>query len=377
MENPAGSKARRRHALLARPVFDGQPPGRRMRGMIPAREPVKGEREQNSGYRPSPVFPRLRLRRLRRSEGLRALVRETALDPGDLVMPFFVRAGAEEARPIASMPGHFQHSRASLLKTASEAPSLGIRAVILFGIPEDKDASAVGAWKEDGIVQETIRALKDAHPDLVVMADLCLCEYMDHGHCGVVREGEIVNDETIALYGKTAVSLARAGADVIAPSGMMDGQVAAIREGLDSAGFSSTPILAYAAKHASALYGPFREAAESAPAFADRAGYQMDPANRREAMREIEQDIIEGADAVMVKPALSALDIIRDASRLWDLPVAAYSVSGEYAMVKAASQKGWIDEKKAALECLTAVKRAGARFIVSYYAFEAARWLGR
>ena len=320
-------------------------------------------------------FPTTRPRRLRATPALRRLVRETALSADDFVMPLFVRPGRGERRAIKSMPGHFQYSVDQLVKAVGPLASAGVPGVILFGIPQRKDAQATGAYAKDGIVQRAVRAVKDRFPDLAVMADLCFCEYTDHGHCGVVEGGRVVNDATLALAAKTAVSQAEAGADVIAPSGMMDGQVGAIRRALDGAGFSETPILAYSAKYASAFYGPFREAAESPPKFGDRATYQMDPANFREALRETALDVEEGADMVMVKPALPYLDVLKAVKERFQLPTAAYSVSGEFAMIKAAAQAGWIDEKRTALEALTSIKRAGADFILTYYALEAARWL--
>ena len=303
-------------------------------------------------------------------------MRETTLHPSDFVLPVFVRPGKGEKRPIKSMPGHFQYSVDEMVKALGPAVSAGVPAVMLFGIPEKKDAKASGACARDGIVQRALKAAKDRHPELVLIADLCFCEYTDHGHCGIVKDERILNDPTLELAARTAVSQAEAGADVIAPSGMMDGQVGAIRKALDAAGLEMTPILAYAAKYASAFYGPFREAAESPPKFGDRATYQMDPANAREALRETALDVEEGADMVMVKPALPYLDIIRAVRDRFSLPTAAYSVSGEYAMVKAAAAKGWIDERKVALESLLSIKRAGADFILTYYALEAARWLG-
>ena len=273
------------------------------------------------------------------------------------------------------MPGHFQYSTDEFLKALSVAVSVGIPAIILFGIPEKKDARGSGAWAKDGIVQRAAAAAKAKFPDLVVIADLCFCEYTDHGHCGIVRKGRVINDETLEFCARTAVSQARSGVDVVAPSGMMDGQVAAIRRGLDAEGFSETPILAYAAKYASAFYGPFRDAAESPPKFGDRSSYQMDPANFREALREAALDIEEGADVIMVKPALPYLDVLSAVRQKCPVPVAAYNVSGEFSMIKAAAKAGWIDGKKAALEALTAIKRAGADFIVTYHALEAARWL--
>lgn len=321
------------------------------------------------------AFPLTRPRRMRASPALRGLVRETSLAPGDFVMPFFVRPGKGQKRAIESMSGHFQYSTDELLKALPPVVSAGIGAIILFGIPEKKDKGASGAFAKDGIIQNAARAAKDRFPGLVVIADLCFCEYTDHGHCGIVKKGVIVNDETLALAAKTAVSQARAGADIIAPSGMMDGQVGAIRRALDSGGLSATPILAYSAKYASAFYGPFREAAESPPQFGDRSSYQMDPANLREALRETALDIEEGADMVMVKPALPYLDVIAQVRERFGLPTAAYSVSGEFSMIKAAAARGWINEKTAALEALTGIKRAGADAIITYYALEAARWL--
>ena len=322
------------------------------------------------------AFPQERPRRLRATPGLRALVRETVLRPDDLVMPLFVRPGRGEKRPIKSMPGQYQFSVDELVKAAGPLAAAGVPGVILFGIPTRKDARASGAYASDGIVQKAARALKSRHPRLVVMADLCFCEYTDHGHCGVVRrDGTIDNDATLELAAKAALSLTQAGCDVIAPSGMMDGQVAAIRRALDGGGFCETPILAYAVKYASAFYGPFRDAAESPPKFGDRATHQMDPANKREALREAALDVAEGADMVMVKPALPCLDVLAAVRAECRVPVSAYCVSGEYAMIKAAAAQGWVDERKVALEALTAIKRAGADFILTYHALEAARWL--
>ncbi|MBI5240442.1 MAG: porphobilinogen synthase [Elusimicrobia bacterium] len=321
-------------------------------------------------------FPQERPRRLRATPGLRALVRETVLRPDDLVMPFFVRPGKGEKRPIKSMPGQSQLTVDELVKAATHVAAAGVPAVILFGIPDRKDAKATGAYARDGIVQMAARALKARHPGLVVMADLCFCEYTDHGHCGVVRRnGSIDNDATLELAAKTAVSQAEAGCDVVAPSGMMDGQVAAIRKALDGAGFEETPILAYAVKYASGFYGPFRDAAESPPKFGDRSTHQMDPGNSREALREADLDAAEGADMLMVKPALPYLDVLAAVRARCHLPVAAYCVSGEYSMIKAAAARGWIDEKRVALEALTSIRRAGADFILTYHALEAARWL--
>jgi porphobilinogen synthase len=312
------------------------------------------------------TFPVTRLRRLRRTSGLRGLVRETRLDLEDFVMPLFV--GPE---PIANpdLPGMARHSIETLAAEADELVRLGVKAVILFGIPDEKDEEGSGAWDDDGIVQRALRELQGR--DLVLITDVCLCEYTSHGHCGVVGDGEeIDNDATLELLARTARSHVDAGADVVAPSDMMDGRVGAIRDELPD-----TPVIAYSAKYASAFYGPFREAAESAPAFGDRRGYQMDPANVREALRECEQDVAEGADVLMIKPALPYLDVIRAARERFDLPLAAYNVSGEYAMVKAAAAKGFLDERQAALESLTAIKRAGADFVVSYWTKDLATWL--
>lgn len=324
--------------------------------------------------RAAPV-PFRRFRRLRRSDELRALVRETALSPGDLVYPLFVTHGEGVRREITSMPGQFQLSADQLGKEAEELLALGIPAVILFGLPATKDEGGSEAYDPQGIVQQAVRVLKQAAPRLLVVTDVCLCEYTSHGHCGVVVDGEVDNDATLPLLAQTAVSHAAAGADVVAPSDMMDGRVAAIRAALDEAGFGRVPIMSYAAKQASAFYGPFRVAAESAPQFGDRRSYQMDPGNWREALREIEADIEEGADIIMVKPALSNLDIIARAREAFRLPIAAYNVSGEYAMVKAAAAAGYLDERLAAVEVLTAIRRAGADIIITYHAKEAARWL--
>ena len=322
-------------------------------------------------------FPIQRLRRTRRTGPLRSLVRETRLSRSDLVYPLFVTVGEDVKNPVASMPGVFQLSITHAVAEARRAHGLGVPAVLLFGIPDQKDEAASGAYDPEGIVQLATRAIKDAVPELIVITDVCLCEYTSHGHCGVVEKGtgEILNDVSLELLARTASSHAAAGADVVAPSDMMDGRVAAIRSELDNEGFQNTPILAYAAKYASAFYGPFREAAESAPAFGDRRSYQMDPANAREALLEVELDVEEGADIVMVKPALPYLDVVRRVREATNLPVAAYSVSGEYAMIKAASQKGWLDERAVVLEALTGIKRAGADVIISYYAPDIARWL--
>jgi porphobilinogen synthase len=322
-------------------------------------------------------FPIQRLRRTRRTGALRGLVRETRLSPSDLVYPIFVTVGEDVKNPVASMPGVFQLSINHAVAEAKRAGDLGVPAVLLFGIPNQKDEAASGAYDPEGIVQLATRAIKDAAPELIVITDVCLCEYTSHGHCGVVEKGtgEVMNDVSLELLARTASSQAEAGADIVAPSDMMDGRVAAIRSELDNEGFQDTPILAYAAKYASAFYGPFREAAESAPAFGDRRSYQMDPANAREALLEVELDVEEGADIVMVKPALPYLDVLRRVRETTKLPVAAYSVSGEYAMIKAASQNGWLDERTAVLEALTSVKRAGADIIVTYHAPDVARWL--
>ncbi len=321
------------------------------------------------------AFPTTRLRRLRTSPALRALVRETTLGAGDFVLPLFVRSGKGQKRAISSMPGHFQYSVDTAVKAAGEAVKIGVPALILFGIPDSKDAKASGAYAADGIVQRAAKAIKDKYPNLILIADLCFCEYTDHGHCGIVKDSKVLNDPTLELAAMTAISQAQAGFDIIAPSGMTDGVVGMVRAALDGAGFPDKPILAYAAKYASAFYGPFREAAESPPAFGDRSTYQMDPANVLEAIREVRLDIAEGADMVMVKPALPYLDVLRAVKRRFGVPTAAYQVSGEFSMIKAAAAKGWIDERKVALESLTSIKRAGADFILTYYALEAARWL--
>jgi len=318
------------------------------------------------------AFPATRLRRLRRSGALRSLVRETRLDRADLVFPLFV---GPESRANEELPALGRFSVDDLAREAEELLGLGLSAVILFGIPEEKDEEGSGAYASDGIVQRALRSLRERYPDLVLVTDVCLCEYTSHGHCGVIENGEVANDATLELLARTAVSHVEAGADVVAPSDMMDGRVAALRSALDDAAFAETPIVSYAAKYASAFYGPFREAAESAPSFGDRRGYQMDPANVREALRECELDVAEGADALIVKPALPNLDVIRAARERFDLPVAAYNVSGEYAMVKAAAARGWLDERQAAIESLTAISRAGADFIVTYWAKELAAWL--
>jgi porphobilinogen synthase len=352
------------------------------------------------------AFPITRMRRLRQSEALRNLVRETRLSPESLIYPLFVNATEKSRREVGSMPGVFNLSVEEAVKEAREAEKLGLGGIILFGLPETKDEHATGAWVDDGIVQQATRAIKNAVPDLLVMADVCLCEYMSHGHCGVVRKSggnadtkvvvtarenlsaaaakaaqteaaryQIDNDASLEILAKTSVSLARAGADVIAPSDMMDGRVAAIRAALDQAKFSNTPILSYAAKFASAFYGPFREAADSAPQFGDRRSYQMDGANLREAMREIELDLAEGADMIMVKPALPYLDVIAAARDRFDVPLAAYQVSGEYAMIQAAAKNGWVDGERIMMESLTSIRRAGAGMVLTYFAKDAAKLL--
>jgi len=320
-------------------------------------------------------FPTIRLRRLRDNENVRILVRETHLSVSDLVYPMFAIYGEQIRKPVPSMPGIYQLSIDNLVKEVKEVVDLDIPAVLLFGIPETKDDIASSAYAEDGIIQESLRALKSAYPELLLITDVCLCEYADHGHCGPLKDGRVDNDRTLELIGKTALSHARAGADMVAPSGMMDGQVMAIRKCLDDNGYQYIPIMAYSAKYASAFYGPFRDAAESAPQFGDRRGYQMDIANNDEALREVSLDIQEGADILMVKPALCYLDIIRRVKETFGYPLAAYNVSGEYAMVKAAAQKGWIDEKRITLEILTSIKRAGADIILTYFAKDVARWL--
>ncbi len=318
------------------------------------------------------TFPLTRLRRLRRSEALRSLVRETRLDLESLVLPLIVGPATE---PNDALPALGRLSVDDLVREAEECAGLGVPAVILFGIPEDKDEEGSGAWDDDGVVQRALRALRETVPGMALLTDVCLCEYTSHGHCGVLEGEEVANDATLELLARTAVSHVEAGADVVAPSDMMDGRVGVIRGALDDAGYESTPILSYAAKYSSAFYGPFREAAGSAPAFGDRRGYQMDPANVREALRECKLDVAEGADLLMIKPALPNLDVIRAVRERFDLPVAAFNVSGEYAMVKAAAAAGWMDERQAALESLTAIKRAGADVIVTYWAKDVARWL--
>ena len=313
-----------------------------------------------------------RPRRLRRTEALRAMVRETRIDPAQLVLPLFACPGEGVRREISSMPGVANLSVDMLAEEALKAERAGVKSLILFGLPETKDATGTGAHVDDGIVQRGLATLKKAVPNMVLIADTCLCEYTDHGHCGPIANGEVDNDATLEILGRTAVSQARAGADVIAPSGMMDGMIAAIRSALDEAGFTNIPVMSYAVKYASGFYGPFREAADSAPQFGDRRGYQMDPANVREAMREAELDVEQGADILMVKPAIAYLDVIRAVRERFDLPVAAYQVSGEYAMIKAAAANGWIDEQRVVDESLLSIARAGADIIITYYATEVA-----
>ncbi len=325
------------------------------------------------------MFPTHRPRRLRQTPLLRRMVQETIVTANDLIYPLFAVPGESVAKEVKSMPGVYQLSVDKIVAEAKEVYELGIPAIILFGIPNEKDTEATGAWHDCGIVQKAATAVKEAVPDLVVIADTCLCEYTPHGHCGYLEVGDltgrVLNDPTLELLKKTAVSQAKAGADIIAPSGMMDGFVSNIRQALDEAGFQDTPILSYAAKYASAYYGPFRDAAESAPQFGDRRTYQMDPANSREAIKEVELDMAEGADMLMVKPALAYMDIIWRIKQISNLPVAAYNVSGEYSMVKAAALNDWIDEKKVVLETLTSLKRAGADLILTYHAKDAVRWL--
>jgi porphobilinogen synthase len=322
------------------------------------------------------AFPQTRLRRLRRTSPLRDLVRETRLDAGDMVLPLFVESGIDGRTPIGSMPGVDRLSITEAVREAQAAKELGLGGVILFGIPSEKDPEGTGAYDDEGIVQLAVRAIKDADPDLLVMTDVCLCEYTDHGHCGLLTpDGEVDNDPSVELLARTAVSHARAGADIVAPSDMMDGRVGAIRRALDDEGFTDVPIVAYSAKYSSAFYGPFREAADSAPSFGDRKGYQMDPANGDEALREVALDVAEGADVVMVKPALPYLDVIRRVKDATSMPVCAYSVGGEYLMLKAAAETGALDERAAVLEALTGIRRAGADIIITYHAKDAARWL--
>lgn len=321
------------------------------------------------------AFPQLRLRRLRQTEMLRALVRENRVETGDLIYPIFVEEGSGIKQEIASMPGVFHLSVDQLPQEVEEVAKLGIPAVFLFGIPKQKDEVGSAAYHPKGVIQQAIRIIKKSVPELLVVTDVCLCEYTSHGHCGIVVNGYIDNDQTLPLLARTALSHAEAGTDIVAPSDMMDGRVRVIRKTLDGEGFQNIPILSYAAKYASAFYSPFREAAELAPQFGDRRSYQMDPSNVREALREVEQDISEGADIIMVKPALAYLDVIRRVRDTFNYPLAAYNVSGEYAMVKAAAQRGWLDERQIVLEILTAIKRAGADIIITYHAKEVSRWL--
>ncbi|MCH7621669.1 MAG: porphobilinogen synthase [Chloroflexi bacterium] len=320
-------------------------------------------------------FPDMRLRRVRELEPVRSLIRETRLSASSFIYPLFVTHGQGVRQPIEPMPGCYHFSLDMLAEEVGQVAELGIPGVLLFGLPAEKDPLGTGAYDPEGIIQEAIKVIKQAAPQLLVVTDVCLCEYTDHGHCGVIENGKVDNDQTLELLARSALAQVQAGADLVAPSAMMDGQVRAIREALDRAGEQNVPIMGYAAKYASAFYGPFRVAADSTPQFGDRRSYQMDPANRRMAMREIETDIAEGADIVMVKPALAYLDVIRQARDRFDYPLAAYNVSGEYSMVKAASQQGWLDEKPVTLELLTSIQRAGADIIITYHAKEVARWL--
>lgn len=331
--------------------------------------------DQLAELKPSAIFPHVRMRRLRATAAMRAMTRETHIRLEKLIYPLFIVEGKGIRKPISSMPGIHQQSVDTMLTEVEAVAASGLKSVLLFGIPNSKDSQATGAWDANGIVQRAIREIKKRFPELVVIADTCLCEYMDHGHCGIVADGRVLNDPSLSILARAAVSQADAGADIIAPSDMMDGRVAAIRAALDSSGHTQTPIMAYSAKFASGLYGPFREAAESAPQFGDRAGYQMDPPNAREALREIELDIAEGADIIMVKPAIPYLDLISKARDITKLPIAAYNVSGEYSMVKAAAANGWIDERRVVLECLTGITRAGADLIITYHARDVAKWL--
>lgn len=321
------------------------------------------------------MYPEVRLRRLRSSANMRDLVRETRLHPSDFIHPLFVVHGEGIRKEISSLPGQYHLSVDELVKECRELYDLGVKSVMLFGIPAHKDATGSEALHDTGIVQQGLRALTEALPDMITVADICMCEYTDHGHCGILHGHEVDNDETVKYLVQQSVSMARCGAKMIAPSDMMDGRIAAIRKGLDEAGFSHIPIMSYASKFSSAFYGPFRIAADSAPSFGDRRGYQMDPTNGREALREIEQDILEGADIIMVKPALAYLDILHEASQRYDLPMAAYHVSGEYAMIKAAAEKGWIDHDRVMMESLLSIRRAGAKIILTYFAKEAAQYL--
>ncbi len=320
-------------------------------------------------------YPQVRLRRLRENEAMRRLFSETSLDVNDLIYPLFVTHGRGIRHEVESMPGVFQYSVDKLTREAKEVAALGINAVLLFGIPQGKDELGSSAYQPDGVIQQAIRAIKKAAPDLLVITDVCLCEYTSHGHCGIVVDGDVDNDKTLELLARMALSHAEAGADIVAPSDMMDGRVKVIRQTLDGAEFINVPIMSYAVKYASAFYGPFRDAAQSAPQFGDRRSYQMDSANIREALREVEQDVAEGADIIMVKPALAYLDVISKVRDTFNHPIAAYNVSGEYAMVKAAASRGWIDERRLVMEILTSIKRAGADVIITYHAKDVARWL--
>lgn len=328
-------------------------------------------------HSPIPDFPTARLRRLRRTPALRRMMRETALSPADFIAPLFIIGGSGIRNEISAMPGIFQFSVDNAISESAELASLGIPAVLLFGIPDHKDDTGTSGYAEDGIVQQAARAIKQAVPEMIVVTDVCLCEYTSHGHCGIIKDGNVVNDKTLELLARQALSHAKAGADIVAPSDMMDGRIGRIRRMLDENGFTDTPIMAYSAKYASAFYGPFREAAGSAPQFGDRKSYQMDPANSNEAMREVELDIREGADIVMVKPAMAYSDIIRRVRDEFNIPIAAYNVSGEYSMIKAAAERGWIDGERVMMETLTSIKRAGADTIITYFAAEAARLLRR
>ena len=323
------------------------------------------------------MYPTNRLRRMRRTPQLRELVRETYLQASNFIAPLFVVHGAGIKEEISSMPGQYRYSVDLLVEHCKELESLGVGGVIFFGIPEHKDATGSEGYSDDGIVQQAVRAIKQVLPDFVVIADICMCEYTDHGHCGIIHHHEVLNDETLHYLSMQALSFARAGVDMVAPSDMMDGRISAMRRALDDAGFTQLPIMSYAAKFSSAFYGPFRDAADSAPSFGDRRAYQMDPANGAEALREIESDIEEGADIIMVKPALAYLDVLKEASLRYDIPLAAYQVSGEYAMIKAASLQGWIDEERIMMESLLAIRRAGAKLILTYFAADAARVLAR
>lgn len=316
-----------------------------------------------------------RTRRLRTSEGIRSMVREEHVRADELIYPLFIMEGKDICNPVVSMPGIFQYSLDCISEELDRVVGAGLKAVLLFGIPEHKDEVGSGAYDDHGIVQQAIRMIKEKYQTLLVIADVCLCEYTSHGHCGLIRDGEILNDETLPLLAKTSVSYAKAGADIIAPSDMMDKRVAVIRAALDESGFINTPIMAYSAKFASGYYGPFRDAAHSAPGFGDRRTYQMDPANGQEALREVEEDILEGADMIIAKPALAYMDVIKEISLKFNIPIVAYNVSGEYAMVKAAAANGWIDEKKIVMENMVGFKRAGAKMIITYHALDVARWI--